>query len=90
MCICVISQFKPGVILKWGCVEPLKYYNFLRLGPNRQKQSHTIFRWLGPNHQKFSAAVQFSAVITGKPAKIINFSGQNIATKNYLMFSGRN
>jgi hypothetical protein len=35
--ICVIFQFKTSVKLKWGCVEPLEYYNFRQLGPNRRK-----------------------------------------------------
>jgi hypothetical protein len=28
VCICVIFQFKTGVKLKWGCVEPLEQINF--------------------------------------------------------------
>jgi hypothetical protein len=32
ICICVILQFKTGVKLKWGCVEPLVQSNFWWLG----------------------------------------------------------
>jgi hypothetical protein len=31
MCIYVIFQFKTGVKLKWGCVNPMEHNNFLRL-----------------------------------------------------------
>jgi hypothetical protein len=31
MCICVILQFKTGVKLKYGCLEPLIQSNFRRL-----------------------------------------------------------
>jgi hypothetical protein len=37
MCIYVIFQFKTGVKLKWGCVEPLKQVNFWWLGKNCRK-----------------------------------------------------
>jgi hypothetical protein len=43
ICICVIFQFKTGVKLKWGCVEPLLQSYFQRLGKNRRKQVYTIF-----------------------------------------------
>jgi hypothetical protein len=39
MCICVFFQFKTGVKLKRGCVEPLEQSNFQWLGKKLPKIS---------------------------------------------------
>jgi hypothetical protein len=52
MRICVIFQFKTGVKLKWGCVEPLEQINFWRLGKKSLKIGQYYFQRLGKNCQK--------------------------------------
>jgi hypothetical protein len=39
MCVCVIFQFKTGVTLKRGCVEPLLQSYFWRLGKITKNRS---------------------------------------------------
>jgi hypothetical protein len=38
MCLCLIFQFKTGVKLKWGSLEPLVHSNFQQLGKTAENR----------------------------------------------------